>query len=192
MTDQDSQPDSSNKMPQETLRAIDANLNRSREALRVVEDSWRFAVGDRRLSALCKSVRHDLSSWASAFNTSELLAMRDSVSDVGRHSEQASEYVRKDLHEILRANFSRAQQSLRALEEFSKTINSELSQRVEQLRYRVYELEKAALLCLDNRSRFENVRIYVLLDSCGSIREFSNRVQALVDADADAIQSTLR
>jgi hypothetical protein len=40
------------------LRLIDANANRAREALRVVEDYCRFVLNDETLSGSLKSLRH--------------------------------------------------------------------------------------------------------------------------------------
>src|SRR5262245_61692060 len=45
---------------QSVARIIDANANRAREALRVMEDAARFALNDGPLTARLKSLRHDL------------------------------------------------------------------------------------------------------------------------------------
>ncbi len=42
------------------LRILDANLNRAREALRVVEDYARFVLNDDALCGELKQLRHDL------------------------------------------------------------------------------------------------------------------------------------
>jgi len=42
------------------LRIIDANANRAREALRVMEDAARFILNHQPLCAALKSLRHDL------------------------------------------------------------------------------------------------------------------------------------
>jgi len=42
------------------LRLLDANANRAREALRVLEDYARFVLNDPALSADLKSIRHTL------------------------------------------------------------------------------------------------------------------------------------
>jgi len=43
-------------------RLLDADFNRAREALRVVEDYARFILDDARLSQAAKQLRHDLCS----------------------------------------------------------------------------------------------------------------------------------
>jgi thiamine-phosphate pyrophosphorylase len=41
------------------LRILDANANRAREALRVIEDYARFALDDERVCGSLKQLRHD-------------------------------------------------------------------------------------------------------------------------------------
>ena len=47
-------------MTPETLRIIDANFNRSREALRVMEEYARFVLDDGVATGQLKSLRHEL------------------------------------------------------------------------------------------------------------------------------------
>jgi thiamine-phosphate pyrophosphorylase len=51
-------------------RIMDANANRAREALRVMEDTARFALGDPALTEDLKALRHELrealATWAPA------------------------------------------------------------------------------------------------------------------------------
>src|SRR5690606_27786054 len=63
-------------------RIIDANANRAREALRVMEDAARFVLDDADLCADLKSLRHDLAAAISAAaagfgGEAALLAWRD-------------------------------------------------------------------------------------------------------------------
>jgi len=52
------------------LRVLDANANRAREALRVIEDFARFVLNNDELSARLKELRHELAaateSWVGA------------------------------------------------------------------------------------------------------------------------------
>jgi thiamine-phosphate pyrophosphorylase len=170
------------------LRAIDANVNRGLEALRVVEDCLRFVLEDAHLSRKCKQLRHDLTGWASQFDPGQQASMRDARDDVGRHSQLDSEYHRPDTPSILRANCARAGQALRTLEEFSKTFDGSRAAAVEQLRYGVYELEKAALILESSRHRLRDTCLYVLTAAGDDEERFRSRIQALVAAGADAIQ----
>src|SRR5574344_3055863 len=94
------------------LRIIDANLNRLREGIRVVEDIFRYVYNDKELSTKLKNLRH----LARVENFYEILESRDVQNDVLKQSIK-SEQNRDDLNSILIANFKRAQESSRVLEE---------------------------------------------------------------------------
>ena len=47
-------------MPHQPLRIVDANLNRSTEGLRVLEDVARFVLNDATLSQQLRTIRHNL------------------------------------------------------------------------------------------------------------------------------------
>ena len=64
-------------------RIIDANFNRAREALRVIEDYCRFNLNCAPLSGRAKEMRHQLSSAIAQLNAGQLLANRDTPGDVG-------------------------------------------------------------------------------------------------------------
>ncbi len=118
------------------LRLIDANLNRLREGIRVVEDIFRYVYNDKETSSKLKSLRH----LARLENYTELLETRDIQNDVLRESIK-SEQNRTDLYSILIANFKRAQESSRVLEEFCKLISIEDSENFKYIRYELYNLE---------------------------------------------------
>ncbi len=119
-----------------TLRLIDANLNRLREGIRVVEDIFRYIYNDKETSSKLKSLRHV----SRLENYNELLETRDIKNDVLRESIK-SEQNRSDLYSILIANFKRAQESARVLEEFCKLISEEKSENFKYIRYELYNLE---------------------------------------------------
>ncbi len=60
------------------LRIIDANLNRLREGIRVVEDIFRYVYNDKELSTKLKKLRH----LARVENFYEILESRDVQNDV--------------------------------------------------------------------------------------------------------------
>ena len=123
-------------MTHSNLRLIDANLNRLREGIRVVEDIFRYIYNDKETSSKLKSLRH----LARTKNYNELLETRDVASDVLRSSIK-SEQNRDDLYSILIANFKRAQESSRVLEEFTKLTSIEDSENFKYIRYELYTLE---------------------------------------------------
>jgi len=121
---------------QNNLRLIDANLNRLREGIRVVEDIFRYIYNDKETSSKLKSLRH----LSRLENYTELLETRDIQNDVLRESIK-SEQNRADLFSILIANFKRAQESARVLEEFCKLISIKDSENFKYIRYELYNLE---------------------------------------------------
>ncbi len=123
-------------MEENYLRLIDANLNRLREGIRVVEDIFRYVYNDKPTAIKLKELRH----LSRLENYIELLETRDVKNDVLRTSIK-SEQNRTDLYSILIANFKRAQESSRVLEEFCKLISIEDSENFKYIRYELYNLE---------------------------------------------------
>ncbi len=118
------------------LRIIDANLNRLREGIRVVEDIFRYVYNDKELSTKLKNLRH----LARVENFYEILESRDVQNDVLKESIK-SEQNREDLNSILIANFKRAQESSRVLEELTKLTSIKDSENFKYIRYELYILE---------------------------------------------------
>ncbi|AXX90958.1 thiamine-phosphate pyrophosphorylase [Arcobacter suis] len=123
-------------MNENYLRLIDANLNRLREGIRVVEDIFRYVYNDKQTATALKELRH----LSRLENYIELLETRDVKNDVLRSSIK-SEQNRTDLYSILIANFKRAQESSRVLEEFCKLISIKDSENFKYVRYELYNLE---------------------------------------------------
>ena len=123
-------------MEENYLRLIDANLNRLREGIRVVEDIFRYVYNDKQTALKLKELRH----LSRLENYIELLETRDVKNDVLRSSIK-SEQNRSDLYSILIANFKRAQESSRVLEEFCKLISIKDSENFKYIRYELYNLE---------------------------------------------------
>ncbi|MDD2886524.1 MAG: thiamine-phosphate pyrophosphorylase [Aliarcobacter sp.] len=123
-------------MEEKYLRLIDANLNRLREGIRVVEDIFRYVYNDKQTAIKLKELRH----LSRLENYIELLETRDVKNDVLRTSIK-SEQNRTDIYSILIANFKRAQESSRVLEEFCKLISIEDSENFKYIRYELYNLE---------------------------------------------------
>ncbi|MGD9720272.1 MAG: thiamine phosphate synthase [Pirellulales bacterium] len=170
------------------LRAVDAAANRASEGLRVVEDYLRFVLDDRHLTAECKAIRHALTHSLASLPTAERCAARDTLADVGTDVSLASEQARASIVEVALASLKRVQQALRSLEEFSKVIGGDAGPRLEQLRYRTYTLERAAVLTGDSLERLADCRLYVLADGCESAAAFQRLVESLVAAGVGAIQ----
>ncbi len=122
-------------------RVIDANLNRLKEGIRVIEDMARYADNDKELSHRLKELRH----LAKIDNIKPLLASRDAQNDVLRPTIE-SEMERTSIESIIIANYKRAQESSRVLEEIYKVVDPSLSERFKTIRYELYTLEKQNLV----------------------------------------------
>ena len=130
-----------NTLSPELFRVIDANINRLKEGIRVVEDIMRYRDNNKELSSKLKSLRHK----AKITATDELLFHRDSINDVLRPTTK-SELNRTNIKSIILANFKRAEESSRVLEELFKLHNQEYSENFKYIRYELYNLEKEIVL----------------------------------------------
>src|SRR2546426_8606883 len=96
------------------LRLLDANSNRSREALGVVEDYARFVLNDDGLCAQLKDLRHQLSSALAPLLAAAILH-RDTPGDVGTDNKTAAELTRGDVAAVGSAAGQRSGGALRWL-----------------------------------------------------------------------------
>lgn len=128
-----------------TLRLIDANLNRLKEGIRVVEDIFRYNYDNKEIALKLKSLRH----LCRIDNYLEVLSTRDVNNDVLRESIK-SEQNRSDLNSILIANFKRAQESSRVLEEITKLSSIKTSENFKYIRYELYNLETVLINITSN------------------------------------------
>jgi len=133
--------------PQAVARILDANLDRAREGLRVLEEWFRFGLEEGELSAECKAMRQALARW----HSDPLRLARDTPADPGTQISHPQEEQRRDLRHLLQANCSRVQEALRVLEEYSKLAESHhwvapgLAKLAKDMRYRLYVLESELL-----------------------------------------------
>jgi thiamine-phosphate pyrophosphorylase len=146
-------------------RIIDANFNRAREALRVIEDYCRFNLNCSLLSGRAKQMRHQLSSTIAQLDAGKLLASRDTLGDVGTNLVIEKPIGRADLKDSLTAACKRLPEALRVITETLRTENPAIADQVESLRYSSYTLEKDITLFADASARFSKVRLYVLICS---------------------------
>lgn len=180
------------------LRIMDANLNRAREALRVMEEYARFALCDAGLSLAIKEARHDLqtivqnSESATAelgqTQTDAILTHRDVAGDVGRTIGTESEYQRKDAEQVARAASKRLTEALRVLEEYGKTLDIALATSMEKLRYRAYDLERRITLTQQSIARFAKVHLYVLVTESLCQNDWYETAVAALRGGADCLQ----
>ena len=122
-------------------RLIDANLNRAREGMRVIEDASRFILDDGRMYRRIRALRHRLGGIFAEIYPS-LVDSRDSIKDSGRC---VREGPRKNVCGLVAANFRRAEEALRVLEEYSKLVSAGAGAAFKALRYKMYSYEKDML-----------------------------------------------
>ncbi len=119
-------------------RLLDANLNRAREGLRVVEDTARFIWEDEKLYKRVRALRHELHK-VTALSYKFLVSARESETDSGREMKEAS---RASLGAVVSANVRRAEEAVRVLEEYSKIFSRQAAPKLKRIRYAIYTLEK--------------------------------------------------
>jgi thiamine-phosphate pyrophosphorylase len=127
----------------QAYRILDANLNRLREALRVVEEHVRFVRSDGDLSITTKRIRHSLESMVTSFGPKDLLANRDTGADPFASVSQPEELSRAGIGGVLAANLKRAQEAARVIEEYAKVVDRmDSSETAKAVRFSLYDLEK--------------------------------------------------
>jgi thiamine-phosphate pyrophosphorylase len=118
-------------------RILDANLDRAREGLRIIEEWCRFGLNHAQFTDECKQLRQELGQW----HRDEIRAARDTPNDPGTELTHPHEQQRANITELLRSNFCRTQEALRVLEEYGKLYSEQMGMACKQMRYRVYTLE---------------------------------------------------
>lgn len=128
-------------MDKKTARLLDANLNRAREGIRVVEDTARFAWNSASLYKRLRKLRHRLHD-ITAGSYRELISARESVKDAGRNVKEGG---RASIGMVVSANLRRAQEAVRVLEEYSKVFAKDAAGELKKVRYDLYQCEKRIL-----------------------------------------------
>ncbi|MEN9203694.1 MAG: thiamine phosphate synthase [Thermostichus sp. DG_1_6_bins_120] len=149
--------------PQAVARILDANLDRAREGLRVLEEWFRFGLEDASCAGECKAMRQALARW----HSDPLRFARDTPADPGTQLSHPQEVQRRDLNHLLQANCSRVQEALRVLEEYGKLAEAShwvapgLAKLAQDMRYRLYTLE-SELLGGSLRQRLAQAHLYLV------------------------------
>jgi thiamine-phosphate pyrophosphorylase len=130
-------------------RLIDANLNRLKEGLRVLEDISRYLLNNKTLTIKIKTLRHK----SNYDNPSSLLKTRNTNTDVLKNNSLKSEKSRKNIQDIILANSKRVQESARVLEEILKLEDSKYFILFKEIRYSTYEIEKELFFIYENANQ---------------------------------------
>jgi len=173
-------------------------------------------LDDAGLTQRLKTFRHQFQNVLQQFPMEARLEARNTEQDVGTDISADGEYQRPAVGDLLSANFSRLQESLRSLEEFSKMFDPPAAQKFEQLRYQGYTLQKdvdSRLQTADGRqqtadssrdgstappllpsainrltSLLQNSKLYALVDTQSDAAAFQEFITDIIDGGVDIIQ----
>jgi thiamine-phosphate pyrophosphorylase len=152
----------------QTLRIIDASLNRAAEGLRFLEDTARFLLNDAVLTEQLKAIRHEIITGDWSFHQ-QMIQSRDSQGDVGTNIEVAGGRDKKILASAVVANSRRVQEALRTLEEVAKIEGGGLpldSSKLQASRFAMYAIEKKLLSRLLRQDKTEKIKgLYAIIDT---------------------------
>ena len=169
-------------------RAIDANANRARESLRVLDDYVRFVLDDATLSEELKGLRHEFAALMAQLPPSLFDEARETLRDVGTGITVPGEYARESAADVARVNFKRLQEALRSIEEFGKVMAPQLAPGLEAVRYRAYTVERTVGLGTAAREQLHNAKLYVLLTGANCAAAIDWTIRQAADGGADVFQ----
>jgi len=154
---------------------IDANLDRAREGLRVLEDWARFGLGKKKYVQRIKNFRQILGK-----NHLEVYKQsRNRIEDKCKGLTHKEQINRKTSDQIISSNSGRVQEALRVIEEFSRLHNYELSKIASEIRYKIYTLE-IDLLSLSKHKKSEEILkendLYVITDQKENLLEIIEEI----------------
>ncbi|MGB9803155.1 thiamine phosphate synthase [Desulfofundulus sp.] len=126
----------------ELYRVLDANFNRAREGLRVVEEVARFILDDAGMTMRIRDMRHRLGIWQESFpgRGTVLVEARDVEGDVAAPAPAARGEEQNTIIQLVMANFKRVQEATRVLEEYARLLP--VAAPFKDIRYAAYLVEK--------------------------------------------------
>ncbi len=170
------------------LRIIDANANRAREGLRVLEEHARLVLNDVALTERIKQVRHALAAAVGGLGEGRLLAARNIEGDVGTDITTATERSRAAPGDVARAAARRLTESLRCIEEYGKLIDAAAAGQVERLRYEAYAIEQALFHGGPRRARLRRANLHVLVTESLCALPWEQACEQALAGGADVLQ----
>lgn len=123
---------------------LDVNLNRLGEALKFIEDYSRYLLNNRMLLARVRRIRNQYRRIRRNALAADSFIYRNSEQDPGR-GPAFDRVAKTNAGDLLRANFNRAKESARTLEELFKIHGTSETAALKQIRFAVYDVEKTAL-----------------------------------------------
>ncbi len=149
---------------------IDANLDRAREGLRVMEDWCRFGLKRNDFSIKIKDFRQQLGLHHHNIYRKARLTSEDPAMGVSHPAQKR----RSTPEDIFIANSSRVQEALRVIEEFTRTTDPNLSELASNLRYETYAIEIKVLNAkegIDKRKILQDCSICLVTTNMEGLKE---------------------
>ena len=157
------------------FQIIDANLDRAREGLRVLEDWARFVLGENDCVKRIKNFRQILGK-----NHLEIYKQsRNYIEDKCKGLTHEEQLNRKTSEQIISSNAGRVQEALRVIEEFSRLHNHELSKIASEIRYEIYTIEIDLLSlskCKNSEEILKENDLYVITDQKDNLLEIIEEI----------------
>ncbi len=183
-------------MERRIYAAIDANLNRALEGIRVCEDVMRFCLRRADLSTRFKETRHGIVEASRRFPAGMTLYGRDVEADAQKFVDLGAEGTRGSLADLFSANLHRATEAVRSLEEFGKLAQPDRPDNPFQgIRFTLYDIEGAAAPLIKRGEKMErlNRSLYAILDSAFVHRDaFNDAVAKMIRGGASVIQLRMK
>jgi len=111
----------------------------------VIEEYFRFVVASEDAAIELKKMRHDLTAIEERLGQEHLMSYRDVESDCFSGANRPEEMDRSGMQTLLRANFKRAQEAARVIEEYAKLAGkeaAEASEGAKMIRFSLYRMEQ--------------------------------------------------
>ena len=163
---------------------IDANLDRAREGLRVLEDWARFGLGREDFVKRFKDFRQILGK----NHLTNYKQARNSQPDVCEGLSHPEQFKRLTIESIISSNSARVQEALRVIEEFTRNRHDELASSASKIRYETYQLERELLLANILRLRKQKLidnNLYFITTNSNNVTE---QVQIMLNCGVKIIQ----
>ncbi len=166
------------------VRIIDANFNRTREGLRVIEDGIRFYLENEEIFKKIKDFRHKfIKEVIKNFPIVFLHKTRESSYDIGKNYDVKE---KENIKKIIEKNCLRVEEGLRAIEEYSKCIDGKISSIFHDLRFEFYNLEKQ-ITTLISRKKILLPFVYAIINLEDNKNIFSI-TEEIIKGKVDIIQ----
>ena len=159
-------PPSNNRIAQ----LIDANLDRAREGLRVMEDWCRFGLKRSDFSIQIKDWRQQLGVHHHNIYRKARLTSSDPAMGVSHPLQK----VRSTPEAVFIANSSRVQEALRVIEEFTRITDPKLCEIATKIRYETYEFEIKVLNVtegINKREALKDCSIYLITQNSEDLED---------------------